>query len=226
MVPYLFGHHELHMTREGAAYWRAQKALLVADLHLEKSSFFAKTGQMLPPYDSIATLDRLADVIARTGARAVWCLGDSFHDADGFERLPEPARALLTAFTERLDWVWITGNHDALFNPGVGRCVAEMLVDDITLRHEARSEDPGLEISGHYHPKIRLRHKGQHLARPCYMASPTKLILPAFGALTGGLSTTHPAFRDVLGADAVALVPGPQGLMRFPLDAAHTAASA
>ena len=98
---------------QGALFWPARRALLVADLHLEKASWFARFGQMLPPYDSMATLRRLTALVAATGAREVWCLGDSFHDAGGCERLPERARrTMLRALTGRTRWTWITGNHD------------------------------------------------------------------------------------------------------------------
>ena len=73
---------------QGALFWPARRALLVADLHLEKASWFARLGQMLPPYDSIATLADLSALAASTGAEEIWCLGDSFHDASGCDRLP------------------------------------------------------------------------------------------------------------------------------------------
>ena len=112
MVPLSFGGHAFQALVDGALYWPARSALLVADLHFEKGSWFASKGQMLPPYDSLATLTALAALIERTNARELWCLGDSFHDSAGCERLLGDARALLTALTGRIDWHWITGNHD------------------------------------------------------------------------------------------------------------------
>ena len=117
MVRFSFSNHELMALPQGALYWPARRALLVADLHLEKASWFARLGQMLPPYDSIATLSDLTALVADCGAEEIWCLGDSFHDRHGCDRLPERARALLSALTTRLRWTWITGNHD----PGLCR---------------------------------------------------------------------------------------------------------
>ena len=125
MVPLSFAGHDLMALPEGALYWPARRALLVADLHFEKASWFAARGQMLPPYDSIATLSALAALVERTGAAELWCLGDSFHDSAGCERLPGEARALLTGMTARLDWHWITGNHDPVVEPFGGRIAAE-----------------------------------------------------------------------------------------------------
>ena len=99
MVPLSFAGHDLRALPEGALYWPARRALLVADLHFEKASWFARFGQMLPPYDSIATLADLTALVAATGASEIWCLGDSFHDSDGCERLPERARTMLTDLT-------------------------------------------------------------------------------------------------------------------------------
>lgn len=203
---------------EAALYWPAQRALLVADLHFEKASWYARFGQFLPPHDSQATLDVIEALVERTGAQAVWSLGDSFHDADGAARLDPLARERLFSLTERLDWTWITGNHDAavVHMPG-GRRVAEAQVEGIWLRHEAEADDPHPEISGHFHPKLRLSLRGRHVSRRCFVGSATKLILPALGALTGGLDAGHGEIRRAVGPGAAALVPVADRLLRFPL---------
>jgi len=203
---------------EAALFWPACGALLVADLHFEKASWYARLGQFLPPHDSEATLDAMAALIERTGARSVYCLGDSFHDAEGIERLSAAARSRLGAMTACLDWVWITGNHDAgmAHAPG-GRRVEEMEVEGIHLRHEARPCDSAPEISGHFHPKLRLSVRGRRVSRRCFVASDSKLILPAFGALTGGLDASHGEIRRATGPGARALVPVANRLLHFPL---------
>ena len=220
MVPFSFAGHEFFATPEGALYWPAQSALLVADLHLEKASWFAKAGQMLPPYDSIATLTALEHDIDRSGAMRLYCLGDSFHDRFGCDRLPAVARALLTSMTERLDWIWITGNHDAGFIDHCGGRIAEEVeIDGIILRHEAVVDDSAPEMSGHFHPKLRLAMRGRSVSRRCFVASATKLILPAYGTLTGGLDAHHPEILKKVGPGASALVPVTDRLLRFPIAA-------
>ena len=220
MVPFSFGGHDLVPSGDGALYWPARNALLVADLHLEKASWFARLGQFLPPHDSLATLSALHREVAATGATTLYCLGDSFHDRFGCDRLPDDARALLVAMTSALDWVWITGNHDAGFADHCGgRIEPECEVDGLVLRHEADPADPRPELSGHFHPKLRLQIKGRRISRRCFVVSATKLILPAFGSLTGGLDAHHPEIIKKVGPGAAALVPVTGRLLRFPIAA-------
>ena len=220
MVPFSFAGETLLATPEGALFRPAYEALLVADLHLEKASWFARFGQFLPPYDSHATLAALAQEVDRTGAKRIYCLGDSFHDRFGCDRLPVQARDLLLDLTSRLDWTWIVGNHDPGFADHCGgKLVDEVEVGGIVLRHEAVRDDPRPEMSGHFHPKLRLQVRGRRVSRRCFVVSPTKLILPAFGSLTGGLDAHHPEIIGHVGRDAAALVPVSDRLLRFPLAA-------
>ena len=86
----------------------------------------------------------------------------------------------------------------------------EAVVDGLVLRHEADRTEPPPELSGHFHPKLRLTVRGRRVARRCFVATPTKLILPAFGALTGGLDANHPEIVRAVGEDAEAWVAGPR----------------
>ena len=220
MVPFSFAGETFAASAEGALYWPAQQALLVADLHLEKASWFASAGQFLPPYDSHATLTALAAAVERTGARRLYCLGDSFHDRFGCDRLEPGARALLTSLTARLDWTWIVGNHDPGFADHCGGRIAdEVELGGIILRHEAVRDDPHPEISGHFHPKLRVHLRGRLVSRRCFVTSASKIIMPAFGSLTGGLDAHHPEILGNVGSKASALVPVSDRLLRFPLAA-------
>ena len=220
MVPFSFGGHEWQALAEGALYWPARGALLVADLHLEKGSWFATKGQLLPPYDSLATLSALTALAARTAAREIWCLGDSFHDVAGCDRLPGEAQAMLRALTGATRWTWITGNHDpAILDRCGGEVADDAEVDGVVLRHEADPADPRPELSGHFHPKLRVRVRGRQVARRCFVMTRTKLVLPAFGSLTGGLDVDHPALTRAVGGGAQALVPVEDRLLRFPIAA-------
>jgi hypothetical protein len=220
MVRFSFCGHELMALPQGALFWPSRQALLVADLHLEKASWFARLGQMLPPYDSVATLADLTAVVAATGAREIWCLGDSFHDKHGCDRLPERARDMLTGLTGATRWTWITGNHDAGFVDHCGgTIVEEALVDELVLRHEADPAEARPELSGHFHPKLRITQRGRQVSRRCFVATATKLVLPAFGALTGGLDVNHPEIVRAVGGRAQALVPVADRLLRFPVAA-------
>ena len=220
MVPFSFAGETFFASPEGALLWPAHEALLVADLHLEKASWFARFGQFLPPYDSHATLTALSRLVDQTGIRRLYCLGDSFHDRFGCDRLPGQARSLLLELTQRLSWIWILGNHDPGFADHCGgELVEESHVRGITLRHEAVCGDPHPEISGHFHPKYRVSIKGRNVSRRCIVASESKLIMPAFGSLTGGLDASHPEILKQVGGDAAALVPLADRMLRFPIAA-------
>lgn len=220
MVPLSFANRNFLVLKSGALFWPDAGALLLADLHLEKASWFARFGQMLPPYDSHATLEWVEADIAASGATMVACLGDSFHDKFGCERLPEDARALLTRLTGEVDWVWITGNHDAgMIDHCGGRVVEEMELGGIILRHEAEADEARPELSGHFHPKLRVKARGRRVSRRCFVASDSKMILPAYGALTGGLDANHPEIMKAVGGDAAALVAVSDRMLRFPIAA-------
>lgn len=218
MVPFSFAEQEWRLVGARALYWPRENALLVADLHLEKASFFARFGQMLPPYDSRETLERVAAAIRATGARRVFCLGDNFHDAEGADRLEPHAAGMLDALARATDWVWVSGNHDHGKVP-VGTAVDELEVGGIVLRHEAAPGESRAELSGHFHPRLRVAARGRQVVRPCAVLSERKLILPAFGALTGGMDAGDPAIIAAMQpARAVDAVLSAQGrLVQFPL---------
>ena len=220
MVPFSFAGQDWHLLNSGALYWAREGALLVADLHLEKGSYFAARGQLIPPYDSRTTLERLALAIRETGARRVFCLGDSFHDDAGAQRLEPHAAGMLAALTRATDWVWITGNHDEGLRPREGGTLAEELaLGGLALRHQARGGEAGAEISGHFHPKLRLTLRGRRITRPCAVASENRLILPAFGAFTGGMDAAAPEILAALQpARAIdAMLPAGDRLVQYPL---------
>lgn len=216
-----FADSEFVAAGEAALFWPVHKALLVADLHLEKASSYAAGGQMLPPYDSRATLSELSGLVARFGATAVWCLGDNFHDDGGEARLESAAADLLKSMTAMLDWRWIVGNHDLGIGANWGGAVCdEMVVDGIVLRHEAMPTDGRPEMSGHFHPKLRQHLRGRMVSRRCFVRSKSKLILPAFGALTGGLDADHHAIAKACGGQQrEALIPAAGRVLAFPLGA-------
>ena len=220
MVPFSFAGEEMRLVQGRALFWPRERALLVADLHLEKASFFARHGQMLPPYDSRETLERLAGAVRETGARRVYALGDNFHDGDGPQRLEPHAAGMLAALTRALDWVWITGNHDAGAEEIAGGALAEEIAaGGMVLRHKARPGEERPEMSGHFHPRLTLSARGRRIARACAVKSEQRLILPAFGAMTGGMNAANPAIVSAMqpAREIDALVPTEGRLLRYPL---------
>ena len=217
-----FGGQTFEIAGQAALYWRAQDALLVSDLHLEKASAFAVYGQMLPPYDSVSTLEEIAALCRTYRPAKIISLGDNFHDDDGEHRLAEGAAALLVDLACNTEWIWITGNHDrAVSGIWGGKAFDELTMSGITLRHEAQGGDPNPEISGHFHPKFRQVLRGRMVKRRCFVKTPRKLIMPAFGALTGGLDVQDVAILKACdlkyGEGVEALVATQSGFARFAL---------
>ena len=182
----------------GALFWDEQRLLVVSDLHLEKGSSFAARGVLLPPYDTVATLSRLASVIARLNPRTVIALGDSFHDRTAHERLSAADRDALAALQARRDWIWISGNHDPALTPDLGGTVAsEVGIGAIVFRHEPTGRIG--EIAGHLHPKARVATRARWMERRCFASDGERMVMPAFGAYTGGLSIRDDAFAKIFG---------------------------
>lgn len=189
---------ELLPDPTGVLVWPSRQTLVVADLHFEKGSGFARRGVMLPPFDTAATLDRLERAIERIRPNRVIALGDSFHDTAAAGRLGESDSIRIRALTVQVDWHWITGNHDPVPPLDWGGVAQAELVDGpLTFRHEARADAPAGEVSGHYHPSARLRLKGRSVGGRCFATDGRRLILPAFGAFTGGLDVTRPDIRQL-----------------------------
>ena len=185
----------------GALYWAEQGLLAVADLHLEKGSSFARRGTLLPPYDTTETLARLARLIARFAPRVVVALGDNFHDGDGPARLSAQNRASLAVLQRGRQWVWIAGNHDPEPAGGIGgEFAASVSVGALTFRHQLARNAPQGEIAGHLHPVARIVQRGRAVSRRCFVGDGKVLVMPAFGAYTGGLNIRDRAFAAVFGA--------------------------
>lgn len=180
----------------GAIYWDEQRLLVVSDLHLEKGSSFAVRGVLLPPYDTAATLNRLATVVARHNPRMVIALGDSFHDRRAHRRLSAVDRDTLAALQVGRDWIWISGNHDPALPSNLGGIVAtEVAIGRIAFRHEPTGAFG--EIAGHLHPKARVARRGRSMERRCFASDGERAVMPAFGAYAGGLNIRDAAFAKI-----------------------------
>jgi DNA ligase-associated metallophosphoesterase len=189
---------ELLADAAGALYWSQEGVLVVADLHLEKGSSFARRGVLLPPYDTAATLARLLLLMARYAPRCVIALGDSFHDGGGPDRLSDADRADLRALQAGRDWIWITGNHDPEPAQNIGgQFGGALAIGALTFRH-IPSGGAG-EIAGHLHPVARVSHRGRAVRRRCFAADTMRMVMPAFGAFAGGLNIRDAAFAELFG---------------------------
>lgn len=188
----------------GALYWPGERTLIIADLHLEKGSAFAARGVMLPPYDTRETLERLAAAIDTYEPARVIALGDSLHDAGAASRIDAADREILAILQEDRQWLWVTGNHDPEIPAHLGgQVVAQATIGGLALRHQPGCGPIGHEIAGHLHPAARLSVYGHTIRRPCFVGNGRRLVLPAFGAFTGGLNVLDAAFEPLFGIDGM-----------------------
>ncbi len=181
----------------GVLLWPARRLMAVADLHLEKASHFAARGRMLPPYDTRETLARLALPLRRHAPAHLVLLGDSFHDRGGAARLAAEDRAQLRHLLAPLQVTWVLGNHDPVAPTGLpGEATEALALGPAWFRHIGGGALPrhgAVEVSGHFHPKASLETRAGRVTRPCFLTDPQRVVLPAFGALTGGLDVRDPA---------------------------------
>lgn len=190
---------EVVLDPTGALYWPREGLLVVSDLHLETGSSYARTGQMLPPYDTGLTLAALAAAMGRHRPRRVISLGDTFHDRKGILRLADADRARIAALTAAAEFVWITGNHEGDSAGPLGGTVAECLtVGATTFRHiPTAGPVSGAEVAGHLHPAARVVVRGRAIKRRCFVGCERRLVMPAMGCLTGGLDVRDAAFAPL-----------------------------
>ncbi|MBM3620386.1 MAG: ligase-associated DNA damage response endonuclease PdeM [Alphaproteobacteria bacterium] len=210
---------------DGSLWWPRERLLAVADLHLEKGSWYGmRTGQLLPPYDTRATLSRLAQAIEQTQPSIVLCVGDSFHDGEAASRVDAAdAGEIKRLIGAARDWIWITGNHDpAPPRQWGGQASVELALGSLVFRHQALSlplTDTAGEVSGHYHPVASLVVRGRGLRRRCFLTDGTRLILPSYGAYTGGLNARDDAVARIFDGPYDALAIGTASVHRLPVEA-------
>lgn len=203
------GAGEVALRCSGALWLEAEGLLAAGDLHLEKGSSYAARGQLLPPYDTRAALDRLEAEISALAPRAVVLMGDSFHDARSAARLAPSDRERILTLARGRDLIWIVGNHDREGLGGMpGETVDELSAAGLRLRHDPLAGFSPGEVAGHLHPCARVRGPGGVVRRRCFVTDGERLILPAFGAYAGGLNVRDPAFDGLFVRPPIAGVLG------------------
>ena len=202
---------EVVFRPSGALWIEAERALVVADLHLEKGSAYAARGQMLPPYDTREGLRRLAAEVAATGPRMLVMLGDAFHDSHAGERLSAEDAAAIGGLAAGRNLVWVTGNHDPEPPRGLpGEAADELSLSGLSLRHEPLAGPAIGEASGHLHPCARVAAGGRSVRRRCFVTDGERVVLPAFGAYAGGLNIRDQAFQGLFSRPPLAIALGPR----------------
>ncbi len=200
----------------GALAWPARRLLAVSDLHLEKGSHFAQRGSFLPPYDTRETLDRLGLVLRRWRPARLVLLGDSFHDRRGSARMQPADAALLARMVSGIEVAWVLGNHDPAPPEALpGEAAEEVREGPLTFRHIGAARAQG-EVSGHFHPKATMPTRAGGVTRPCFLTDGRRLLMPAFGAYTGGLDIADPAIGALFPRGGRAFLLGRDRLYSMP----------
>ncbi len=201
----------------GALYVPEFKALLVADLHLEKGSSLAKRGVHLPPYDTRESLVQLLSVMTAVNPEQLIFLGDSFHDGEARLRIDGDDLKTLRAITSERHTIWITGNHDPAPPGDIGGIImTEVALGPVTLRHQPqRLSAHEMEIAGHLHPAASVAQRGRHIRCRCFIANDRRIIMPAFGSYTGALNVSSEAFGGLF-ADYTVWMLGARAIHRLP----------
>ncbi len=214
----------LQLDLDGALYWPEERLLVAADLHLEKGSSYAgSAARLLPPYDSAQTVARLERLVESYRPLRVVALGDSFHDRRGATRLDGAVADRIRALSDRVDWIWIHGNHDPKPPKELGgRGAVEIAIGPLIFRHDAHEErrGDGGEVIGHYHPVATVATRGRSFRRRCFAIGQHRMLLPAFGAYAGGLNVRETVIRRLLDARAQVALLGRDRLHLFPIAAA------
>lgn len=209
----------LVLDPSGALYWPGEETLVVADLHFEKGSSFARGGTLLPPYDTINTISRLEAALERRAVRRVIALGDSFHDREAASRLGPEERARLTDLARRAHFIWIAGNHDPEPPAWLGGAIAsEVAIGGLLFRHEPLPPPQRGEVAGHLHPSATVVRRGRSLRRRCFVSDGERLVLPAFGAYAGGLDVREDAIASLFARSLIAYLLGARRVYAAAVD--------
>jgi DNA ligase-associated metallophosphoesterase len=220
-APFHFAGERLMLDPDGAVAWPARRLLAVADLHLEKGSAAALRGNLIPPWDTRATLEKLAGLLRRWRPETVVALGDSFHDSGGSARLDPHDFARLAAMAAEHRFVWVLGNHDPSPPRGLAGDVAPVFtLGPLRFVHQARPGPASGEVCGHHHPKAHIQTRAALVSRPCFVADARRLMLPALGAYTGGLDVRDPAIAALFPRGGRVFLLGQERLFSFAYAAA------
>ncbi|MGC6537424.1 MAG: ligase-associated DNA damage response endonuclease PdeM [Candidatus Puniceispirillaceae bacterium] len=193
-----FHGHDLLLCADGTIFFPDKHYLLVSDLHLEKGAALS-TAAPIPQFDTADTLARLQTTITRFNPQKIICLGDSFHSNERAFRMPATYSDQLQKMGELAEFIWITGNHDSILPDRLpGKIYTDYQIDNLRLTHEADNLPMTPTLSGHFHPKARIKLRARHLSTRCFVQNSLNIIMPAFGSYTGGLNIIDKAFAPFI----------------------------
>jgi DNA ligase-associated metallophosphoesterase len=156
-------------------------------------------------------------LLRRYRPRIVVALGDSFHDRHAADRLPATERQRLQAMTAAARFIWVQGNHDPDPPDGLGgEWTTQFTAGPLTFRHQAEATADA-EISGHHHPKAAIPARGTSVTRPCFVTDARRVVMPAFGAYTGGMDVREAGIARLFPRGARVFLLGRERLYSFAI---------
>jgi DNA ligase-associated metallophosphoesterase len=206
-IPCLLAQQHLLLDALGVAFWPKQNLLIFSDLHFEKGSFLSQFANPLPQLDTLDTIKRMQACLDLFQPEQVVCLGDSLHDGNAINRMRQQYIDEINLMVSGAKkWWWILGNHDPDIPKEInGTRVPFLALERLLLVHEPENlEDFGdvnAQIIGHFHPKARRKLSKHYVRGKCFLKDEQKLMMPAFGAYTGGLDSDDPALTALLASN-------------------------
>lgn len=174
-----------------ALFWPREKTLVVADIHFGKAASFRAMGVPVPRGTTSQNLEGLDELVARHGAGRIVFLGDFLHARAAHAPATQAALLAWRGRHPALALTLVRGNHDRhAGDPAAALAIA--LVDEphalgpFSLCHHPDLDTPGYALAGHVHPAYLLATRFDALRLPCFVVGPRRMILPSFGAFTGG----------------------------------------
>ncbi len=210
-----FHNHKFKILKEGILFWLEKEIAIVSDLHLEKGSSFASTGQFIPPYDSEETLNNLLNILDNYKVKKVILLGDTFHDEDAFHRMSFKAKSLFNYLIKNYEVIFILGNHEKKMKIKNIKFFKEYVINGLNFLHKSEKKNMP-EIFGHYHPVVTIRVGSRKITAKCLIQTDYSLILPSFGEYTGGLNIKDKIYKSLIKKKYKVYILGKKSIYEIP----------
>lgn len=205
-IEFNFKNQTLLLLPQKAIFWKDQKTLIIADVHLGKTAHFRKAGIAVPTQLAARDLATLSALIDEHQPETIIFLGDLFHsdkNSDWHEF------AVWRKKYAKRSMVLIKGNHDIIreedfLNLDIS-VQQEMLIHPFRLAHhplkaEEIEKQKAYTLCGHIHPGVHLRGKGRDaVTLSCFSFGSFQAILPSFGKFTGRVAICHQETDRVFG---------------------------
>ena len=174
-----------------ALYWPREKMLVIADIHFGKAAAFRAQGIPVPRGTTSQNLHALDELMLLHETTQIVFLGDFLHARASHASATVAAMLAWRLHHPALRLLLVRGNHDVRAGDPSASLGIEMVDEPFTVGafsfcHHPDIAGDGYVLAGHVHPVYLLSSRLDHLRLPCFLAGPTRMVLPSFGAFTGG----------------------------------------